>query len=355
MFTHKLQMKISLIKIIFTLVLFLSPFAVFAGAEHNMSGYAWSSNIGWISFNNTNGSGNVNYGVHKAPDGRLCGNDTCSVPAGYAWSPNIGWIQFGGLSGFPTGDGTQTINAKINGNNLQGWAKALSADGNGWDGWISLSGSGYGVNFDSSTGRFSGYAWGSDVVGWVSFDAAGANGVIIAPVAVPVVAVFASATSGTVNIVNPSLTWSATNSPTSCTASGDWSGTKPVSGTNVPQGVLTTVKTYTYTLTCSNTSGASASANAIVVVSAASVCFNGANNPPACTTTGGNGTCPPNYTGTYPNCTGPVGGSCSIGFTGTYPNCGGLPDDPIVCINGATNPPVCTSFSSQKRPVHEED
>ena len=244
-------MKTYFLKIVFAFLFVLSPFVAFAGSEHNITGYAWSSNIGWISFNSTeagsssivpggpctldgitvpdgssevfyqeklteedhdcvsnsrlctNGvlGGNssfqfssctafdqpcvgagcippnptnptiasnpnpstsnqgVNYGVNKNSDGTL---------TGYAWSSNIGWIKFGGLSGFPTGDGTQAQNANINGNNLKGWAKALSADDNGWDGWISLSGSGYGISFSSATGYFSGYAWGGDVVGWIS-------------------------------------------------------------------------------------------------------------------------------------------------------------------------------------------
>ena len=158
-------MKVSFLKIIFALIFFLSPFVVSAGAEHNMSGWAWSSNIGWISFNCTDDNSCVtsNYGVNKNTDNTL---------TGYAWSSNIGWIQFGGLSGFPTGDGTQAKNAEIEGSshNLKGWAKAISADNNGWDGWISLSGSQYSVDFSDSNSKFTGYAWGSSVVGWISFN-----------------------------------------------------------------------------------------------------------------------------------------------------------------------------------------
>ncbi len=89
------------------------------------------------------------------------------------------------------------------------------------------------------------------------------------PTPTPVVNITANPSSGTVNIVNPQLSWGATESPTSCTASGDWSGSQPVTGTNVSQGVLNTVKTYTYTLTCSNANGAGAPASAQVVVSEA--------------------------------------------------------------------------------------
>jgi len=81
-----------------------------------------------------------------------------------------------------------------------------------------------------------------------------------------------------------------------------------------------------------------------------SVCPNGATNYPACTITPDNtcvnkatnppecntfiNVCPSGWTGTYPNCVGPVNpnGFCPAGWTGTYPNCtieittNGLPD-----------------------------
>jgi hypothetical protein len=103
------------------------------------------------------------------------------------------------------------------------------------------------------------------------------------PIPVPVTTITANPTSGTQGIVNPTLTWSATNSPTGCTASGDWSGSKAVSGTNVSQGVLNTVKTYTFTLFCSNATGNGTPVSATVVVSAA----NTAPNVPGITGPGG--------------------------------------------------------------------
>ncbi len=49
------------------------------------------------------------------------------------------------------------------------------------------------------------------------------------------------------------LTWNATNSPTSCTADGDWSGTKTSSGTeDIPP---STPKIYNFTLTCTGAGG----------------------------------------------------------------------------------------------------
>lgn len=125
-----------------------------AGPADNVSGFAWSENIGWISFNNTSGGGAINYGVNIDPS---TGNFS-----GYAWSENIGWIDFSSavldLSSFK----------------VSGWLRALS-NGGGWDGWIKLakaaddSGANYQVSVDKSTGDFSGWAWGSDVVGWVNF------------------------------------------------------------------------------------------------------------------------------------------------------------------------------------------
>ena len=45
--------------------------------------------------------------------------------SGYAWSDAVGWIQFGGLASVPTGPNND---AQIVGNNLVGWAKAVSGD-----------------------------------------------------------------------------------------------------------------------------------------------------------------------------------------------------------------------------------
>jgi len=137
----------------------------------NVYGYAWSDNIGWISFNNC-ANPNVsstctghNYGVkYDEMSGNL---------SGYAWSDNIGWISFN-ETGCPSGSCDANLNLTTGA--LTGWAKALSfsndAESSEWaDGWISLSGSSpsYGVNFDMANGNGSGYAWGGNVIGWVDF------------------------------------------------------------------------------------------------------------------------------------------------------------------------------------------
>ncbi len=240
--------------------------------QGTLTGWGWSDNIGWISLNCATGgsTGNnicatSNYSVSEDASGNL---------SGYAWSDNIGWIKFGGLSGFPnTSYGT---NAKVTSSgSLTGWALALAGAGrsDGWDGWISLSGmtvdnsSAYGVNYNSTTGLFSGYSWGSDVIGWLTLNSsAGTSGgcdvttgeVCIHPGTPP--------TTATVSLtINPTsvatgtpatLTWTTTNVTTcSVTSSGgDWTGsigTATSSGTHLVGPFLTTAGSpRTYTLIC---------------------------------------------------------------------------------------------------------
>jgi hypothetical protein len=136
-----------------------------------MSGYAWSGGaspdasgvsggVGWISLSGgSDPCTSQSYGLDIDGSGNI---------SGYAWSENIGWIQFGGLSSFPVGPGTQSVNSRIVGNAFQGWARALAyadAQAGGWDGWISLAGTGYGVTVAGTA--LAGYAWGDDVMGLI--------------------------------------------------------------------------------------------------------------------------------------------------------------------------------------------
>jgi peptidoglycan/xylan/chitin deacetylase (PgdA/CDA1 family) len=82
------------------------------------------------------------------------------------------------------------------------------------------------------------------------------------------------------------IAWSATNTPTSCTASGDWTGAKATTGTQ-STGVLATAKTYTYTLACTN-AGGTGTTSATVIASAPVV------TPPPVV--------PPTACGPVPNC-----------------------------------------------------
>jgi PKD repeat protein len=123
----------------------------------DVSGWAWSQNIGWISFRGPN------YGVTLGPVVDGVRNLT-----GYAWSSNIGWISFNPaeLIGCPS----SPCNARVNPvtGEISGWARVL-AHGGGWDGWIRMRGPGYGVSINFATREFSGWAWSNMVSGWISF------------------------------------------------------------------------------------------------------------------------------------------------------------------------------------------
>jgi len=220
----------------------------------NVSGFAWSSNIGWISFNSNDcdNNGTIYSGTPAGcPSGNpyrsyavSIDNDTGNF-SGYAWSSNIGWISFnrcgtdnncstndgdtGNPPNSPTNDpgsGTGPI-AKVeldyaspNYGQITGWAKILAV---GEDGWIRfdhssgssgpfpipfpfddidvddsgttfplpfpfddidlVAGSGSSdanAKIDINTGIFSGWAWnGNDNgtgIGWISFNCADDSG-----------------------------------------------------------------------------------------------------------------------------------------------------------------------------------
>ncbi len=148
---------------------------VYLGYPVDLWGWGWSSNIGWISFS----SANAGVGAGSTYSVKMGTTTTKGYLGGWAWSPNIGWISFSNGDGaHPNGVVDFATGA------VTGWARACAATVNGtctgatrqdWDGWISLSGSnhsspGNGVTYNSSTGRFSGYSWGSDVIGWLTVD-----------------------------------------------------------------------------------------------------------------------------------------------------------------------------------------
>ncbi|MBI1971506.1 MAG: PKD domain-containing protein [Candidatus Wildermuthbacteria bacterium] len=191
-------------KLIIILVLFLLVGTAFIAVKdtravlvnHNVSGFAWSENVGWISFNWKDCDTDLN-GFIDAGD---CGGDNASTPvidygvdidentkilSGYAWSPNAGWLSFnlaetGTVPGQYDYSSQGAVAQFQQGNNqLRGWARFLSGIGaSGWDGWLKLykhasdGGPSYGVTHDPVLGEFHGWAWGSSVVGWVSFNCA---------------------------------------------------------------------------------------------------------------------------------------------------------------------------------------
>ena len=146
-----------------------------------VTGWAWSENTGWVSLNCLNDSSCASNSFG------LTLNNNTNLLSGYAWSENIGWVKFGGLSSFPSGSGTSPSDAALQSNGtITGWARAcagtstgdcstMASRSDGWDGWIALSGtasdgSPYGVTTNLNPSYLANYAWGSDNVGWVSFN-----------------------------------------------------------------------------------------------------------------------------------------------------------------------------------------
>src|SRR3989344_900567 len=92
---HTLLHTTKIILASFALVLFVAALAslggfsadpVRAAAGDDVNGYAWSDNIGWISFDGTD------YGV----DIDDTAGPTYGAFSGYAWSDAVGWIDFTG-------------------------------------------------------------------------------------------------------------------------------------------------------------------------------------------------------------------------------------------------------------------
>ncbi|HQU08130.1 MAG: hypothetical protein B7X04_04215 [Parcubacteria group bacterium 21-54-25] len=265
-------------------------------------GYAWSSNIGWISFSSLNCDAD---GDNKADSGAPAGcptpgtaiptygvTDTGGTLSGYAWanpqdqaagSNNIGWISFNSsdLTGCPSGVCVAKVDTTTGA--VTGWARALSASG-GWDGWISLSGvatdgSTYGVT--DNGGVLSGWAWGGDVVGWISFNSSNPNAGGGPPYCVSSTGSCGVLPTATLSLSSPpsvtssknipsgssaTLYWSSTNA-TACTATGGWSGPELTAGS---QTITNITSDQTFTLTCTGPGGTSAPTSVTVNVSATS-------------------------------------------------------------------------------------
>jgi hypothetical protein len=252
-------------------------------ATGNVTGDLWSSTIGRISLNCQtggatgqsvcgSGSSGVNYGVNVVP------NTTTQTGAfsGYAWSAYVGWVSFNAADVGACGSGSSAgAPATIDFTNgaVTGWIRAISgSSASGWDGCISLSGTGYGVSYNSSlaTNNLTGFAWGDVNAGWVGFTGAtltlssshvdlkanGSDSLNLPPYGGAVV-----------------LTWVGTNiASTSCNATGDWSGSKTPSagGTEpsitLPVNTTSTAVSYSYTLSCIGTNASTVSDTVIVTV-----------------------------------------------------------------------------------------
>ncbi len=272
----------------------------------DLIGWGWSSNIGWISFNSTNA------GAQSGGSYKVTVDDSTGFLSGHAWSSNIGWIKFDGLSAFPDGSSATAGRAKINFTDgaVTGWIRACSGTvkasdpyltqmnypintptltgdcstmtsrPDGWDGWIHLSGTNHlspdssaanggstkGVSLgvvqanDEAYMRLTGYAWGSDIIGWLNFHSV-CVGTCFIPEVVPVGLNFEASKdngasySSSIEMTPGTFTlrWIPTDA-TSCLASGEgWTGSKSAtSGSHTQNLTYNTLGSRTLLLTCSN-------------------------------------------------------------------------------------------------------
>ena len=231
-----------------------------AATYYEFHGQAWSDNIGWISFNCTEG-GPTNNDICATSNYKVS-TDAVGTISGYAWSDNIGWISFNENSGCPTAPCRPQLNA----GGTTGWARAVSPfvptdpnpDRGGWDGWIDLN------QVTRSGDDLATAAWGGgEFFGWISFNCL--NGgptnnnicgtsnykVYLTPTIIPDPTLVFTVPSHAFVGDNPTVSWTAGNVD-SCTASGAWSGAKAVPTGSQSLGVFSTVGTYSYTLTCNN-------------------------------------------------------------------------------------------------------
>jgi hypothetical protein len=143
-----------------------------------------ATGLGWISTTSDNqpcGGANPDcYGLTFPL------NNADGPVTGYAWSSNVGWIDFQPSAPYPSCAGCPASGVVRSGNALSGWARIVSIldaknwlgsgtdNSGGWDGWVKMSGPSYGITIAPDTlsngysHRLEGYAW-SDEFGWIYF------------------------------------------------------------------------------------------------------------------------------------------------------------------------------------------
>ena len=254
-------MKKHLIIGAFFVCLSVVGFTASAHASEPLSGWGWSSNIGWISFNssdantgpngvNTSDSDSYHVSYHVNISTTTVGSDVIGTfdNNSYAWSPNVGWISFVPSDAAACGP---AASVDLTSGAVTGWVRVYSGIGYGaWDGCIKLSDAGvfsspdatgnHGVTYHASgsQGIFNGFAWDSGALGWLSFDPgiSGSSGVIVPscpacepPPAAPSVALeivdgsnspvsYVTAIDSAGDIPPVTAVWSVTGAPTVSTA-----------------------------------------------------------------------------------------------------------------------------------------
>ena len=140
---------------VFLLLLAYNFIAGAVAAENVLKGWAWSFNTGWVNFN--------------CEDREVCGQSDYKVSinpstgelSGYAWSSNIGWIKSDPAGPYPINPQKSAYmywDEKEESVKMDGWIKTSG---------VANDGKNYGVYLEGN--KLKGYAWGSEVVGWLSF------------------------------------------------------------------------------------------------------------------------------------------------------------------------------------------
>ena len=135
---------------------------------------------GWLKFNCAPEDCVTQWGVEMNLDEN--NDETYGNITGQAWSSNYGWLSFDYdlVQSCWEANPTETVNsvasavidASSTKNPIVGWGKFIAGDDNttdNWDGCVSFSGVEYGVFMDTETGELTGWAWGGPIVGWISF------------------------------------------------------------------------------------------------------------------------------------------------------------------------------------------
>ncbi len=185
-------------------------FAVHWFSDATMRGRAWAQNIGDIWFNCSDYV--ARFGgtcVDKHNQSELAVNEVIGfnadvhsvtdIMSGWAWS-GVGWITFDKnqttgepYPGYPLSYLAKAISSDPNyplgssGVELRGWAKAISANppAPAWTSWIALNckdleeagfvgncaaTNNFKVTWDPATRELHGWAWGDEIIGWISFN-----------------------------------------------------------------------------------------------------------------------------------------------------------------------------------------
>lgn len=262
-----------------------------------------------------------NYGLNIPVSGQV---------TGYAWSSNLGLIDFdpvgsctankytGACESLPASGcsgACPTTGVVRNGDNLEGWARIVSIadayattytdpithvvsnNSGDWKGWIKLSGSDYGVTINPLDGTLGGHAW-SDELGSVSFKGNNYGATLPMPpsgslAASPSVLIL-DATNPTLSPArNVTLSWEDIKDATYCVKSWGGGGNLSSLSDGSDSTVTQSVPTVTYSLHCYGLGG-----DTVISTTVTSGCYIKSCSGTTCATPGS-----PSHLGTASNYT----------------------------------------------------